>query len=382
MRVIILDHEPFHERKINHYFINDFLSQGYEVEYWALCDILPYMKRAKFQYRGESDFVKYIVSMNDLFSRLELLDPNGDLLIVEVWFLFNTRNIFRRIKSKGLKWIKIDYYLNPTKSLESPSSLMSKFKGLDLNIFFNKVINWGFSRLLKQEYAIPDIFYLTGQSHQYAPIAREVVALDYFDVLEYKKRKADPPLLQYSYIVFLDIMLLDHPDIIMLGKKNVISKSAYYISINEVFDKIEKCTGLPVIIASHPKATYKDEFGKRLVIANKTAELVIHSNMILTHGSLSISYALLSKKPIVYLYLERYFMHDEFLKSIYEGMLRGKTHFGAAVISENFDCSSLSLEVNVDKYIEYLSQYFCKNNNAIDNFNIVENGILKLMNEN
>lgn len=162
MRVIILDHEPFHERKINHYFINDFLSQGYEVEYWALCDILPYMKRAKFQYRGESDFVKYIVSMNDLFSRLELLDPNGDLLIVEVWFLFNTRNIFRRIKSKGLKWIKIDYYLNPTKSLESPSSLMSKFKGLDLNIFFNKVINWGFSRLLKQEYAIPDIFYLTG----------------------------------------------------------------------------------------------------------------------------------------------------------------------------------------------------------------------------
>ena len=382
MRIIILDHEPFHERKINHYFISDFLSQGYEIEYWALCDILPYMKHAKFQYRDKSDFVKYINSMKDLFASLELLDPRKDLLIVEVWFLFNTRNIFRRIQRKGLKWIKIDYYLNPTKSLESTPSLMSKFKGINFNIFFNKVINWGFSRFSKHDYAIPDIFYLTGQSHQYAPRAREVVALDYFDVAEYDKKKASPPLLEYSYIVFLDIMLLDHPDIVMLGKKNVISKSAYYITINEVFDKIEKCTGLPVIIASHPKATYKDEFGKRLVISNRTAELVIHSNMILTHGSLSVSYALLSKKPIVYLYLERFFMHDEFLKSIYEGMLLGKIHFGAEVISENFDCSSLSSEVNVKKYIDYLSQYFCKGNNAIDNFNIVKNGILKLMNEN
>ncbi len=130
MRVIILDHEPFHERKINHYFIDDFLSQGYEVEYWALCDILPYMKGAKFQYRGKRDFVNYIVSMNDLFARLELLDPNRDLLIVEIWFLFNTKDIFKKIESEGLKWIKIDYYLNPTKSLEPPSSLTSRFKGV------------------------------------------------------------------------------------------------------------------------------------------------------------------------------------------------------------------------------------------------------------
>lgn len=381
MRVIILDHEPFHDRKINHYFIDDFLSQGYEVEYWALCDILPYMKGAKFQYRGKRDFVNYIVSMNDLFVRLELLDPNRDLLVVEIWFLFNTKDIFKKIESKGLKWIKIDYYLNPTKSLESPTSLTSRFKGVQFKMVFNKLINWVFIRLLKHEYAVPNIFYLTGQSCEYAPKAREVVALDYFDVVEYNKKKNQSSPLAYSYVVFLDIMLLDHPDIVMLGKKNVISKSAYYIKMNEVFDKIERCTGLPVVIASHPKAAYQDEFGKRLVISNKTAELVIHSDMVLTHGSLSISYALLSKKPILYLYLESFFIKDEFLKSIYEGMLLGKIHFGAEVISENFDCSFLNLEVNVERYNDYLSKYFCKKNSGIGNFNIVKNGILKLMNE-
>ncbi|MCW8310896.1 hypothetical protein K7A41_06645 [Sphingobacterium sp. InxBP1] len=382
MKIVILDHEPFHDRKINHYYIEEFLSLGYEVEYWALCDILPYMKNARFQYRVRKDYVTYIASIQTLFSKLEKLDSSNSLLIVEIWFLFNTRGIFKKISSKGLKWIKIDYYLNPTKSLEVSPSLTSKLKGVDFDVFFAKIINWGFNRISKHDYAIPDIFYLTGQSLQYAPKARRVISLDYFDVIEYDKKKTQAPLLDYPYIVFLDIMLLDHPDIVMLGKKNVISRSAYYACMNEVFDKIEKCTGLPVVIASHPKATYKNEFGRRLLIANKTAELVIHSDMVLTHGSLSISYALLSMKPIVYLYLDQFFMKDEFLRSIYKSMLRGKELLGAKVISENFSCDCMQGDIDVEKYSNYLANFFCKSEKETSNFITIHNGILELMHEN
>lgn len=381
MRIIILDHEPFHDRKINHYYIHDFLSRGYQVEYWALCDILPYMKDAPFTYRMEQDYVKYLLSMGDLYSRLNALDPKNDLLIVEIWFLYSTKNIFKAIADRGMRWIRIDYYLNPTKVLETPQSLSSRFKDLTIGSFFKKIVNWGFNRISGQHYGVPDIFYITGQSQQYMPRAKQVVSLDYFDVIEYHKKKSEAPLFDYPYMVFLDIMLLDHPDIVMFGMKNRISGSAYYEAINQVFDQIEKCTGLPIIIASHPKARYTDEFGQRVVVRNKTASLVIHSDLVLTHGSLSVSYALLSKKPIVYLYLEKFFFENEFLRMIYNSMLRAKELFGAKVISENFYCKDLQSGVDLEKYSNYLSNFYCKSDKKSDNFNVINSGILDLMNE-
>lgn len=377
-----MDHEPFHERKINFYYIKEFVKQGYNVEYWALCDVLPYMKAAKFQYRFEKDYVKYISSIDDLYAKLEMLDPKRDLLIVEFWFLFSTRNIFKKISRKGIKWVRIDYYLNPTKSIIAAPSFADKLKDLNMASIFKKVVNWSFNKTFRDQYAIPHMLFVTGQSHEYVSKAHKVISLDYFDILEYDSKKNTNSLVNFPYIVYLDIMVLDHPDIAMLGKKNIISKSAYYDAINNVFQKVEQCTGLPIVIAAHPKAAYKDEFGDRLIFANKTAELVIHSNMVLTHGSLAISYALLAGKPICYLNLEKFFLQNEFLKSIYRSMLRAKEQLNATVVSEDITCESLKGKVDAEKYKRYLINYFCKQERNIPNFTIINNGILELMDEN
>src|SRR5690606_16034895 len=97
-------------------------------------------------------------------------------------------------------------------------------------------------------------------------------------------------------IVFLDIMLVDHPDSQRIGNNAVVPRELYFSQLNRFFDQVEKKTGLPVVIASHPKADYTTEFEHRLCIKNKTAELSIGAELILTHGSLSISYALLAEK--------------------------------------------------------------------------------------
>lgn len=377
-----MDHEPFHERKIDFYFIEDFQKKGYKVEYWSLCDILPYMRKAKFNYRIEKEYVYYINTLNELFGKLETLNPKNDLLIVEFWYLYSTKSIFKKITIKGLKWIRIDYYLNPTKSLIQTPSFIDKLKALNFKTLLDRSINWAFNRFDNHEFEIPDLLFITGQSQEYINRAKKLVSLDYFDVIEYEKKKDEISILSQPYIVYLDMMILDHPDIIMLGKENMISKSAYYREINEVFDKIERCTGLMIVIASHPKAVYKNEFGNRLVLANRTAELAIHSEMVITHGSLAISYALLAGKPIIYLNLEKLFLKNDFLKSVYRNMQLGKDLIGATIITEDVTCDNLNVSVDLKKYQNYLAKYFCKTEKNMSNFNIVFNEILNLMDEN
>lgn len=381
MKIIILEHEPYQERKKSHYFINEFKESGFEVEYWGLHKILHYVKNVNYPYEEIDDYVKYFETDSELFLQLREQNVENTVFVIEFWYTAETETIFKFLFKNKFKWVRIDYYINPTRSLEARASLkeMLKWSILKGNIF-TKINNLLKRRQLPKKYNIPYILFHTGTDTKFLGEARKYISLDYYDILTYEKIKNTGSILDLKYIVFLDIMLVNHPDVARSGNKNILNKKEYFYKLNMVFEFIEKELGLPIVIASHPKANYTNEYGNRTVIKNKTAELVVNSEMVLTHGSLSVSYALLAHKKIGYIDLKELFNKNLFLRDIQESLYYSSNILDAILIREDSDPNILFKEINLQVYEKFLEDYFRKSerNNKIDNFQIIKDNLLKI----
>lgn len=381
MKIIILEHEPFQQRKSEHYFIDDFKKNGFEIEYWGVHKVIPYLKNANYSYEDYNQYVKYFECINDLFLSLNSLDENKTILIVEIWYTPETIKLFKLLYNKKFKWIKIDYYLNPTLALDKVVSTKEMLKwSISNGSFLPKIFKLIMRKFLPTKYNNPDIFFHTGVSKNLLPNAKKYVSLDYYDVLTFKNIKQGN-LLKYKYIAFLDIMLVDHPDIARSGNSEILNKKNYYSCLNKIFQFIENELKMPIVIASHPKANYTNEFGDRLVLKNKTAELATFSEMILTHGSLSISYGLLAQKRICYIDINSLFNKNVFLRNIQESLYHAAKVIDAAVIDENLNAEVLSKPLNIDTYNKFLNLYY-KKNDKDSNYTVIKNSIEKIFNEN
>jgi hypothetical protein len=125
--------------------------------------------------------------------------------------------------------------------------------------------------------------------------------LDYDLYLENKDTVDD----QEDYAVFLDEYLPYHPDFLIetIGPIHL-NAEQYYRTINKFFSEIEKKFGVRTIIAAHPYSRYdlKPEcFPGREIIKGRTVELVKRSKFVFAHMSTSINFAVLYKKPILFL---------------------------------------------------------------------------------
>jgi len=104
-------------------------------------------------------------------------------------------------------------------------------------------------------------------------------------------------------IVFLDSGAPDHPDYELLSIQPYCSSELYYSSMNALFDRIEKDTGLRVIISAHPRFMDLEKISRsyngREVVINKSAEMIRDAAIVLAHDTTSISFAILWSKPLL-----------------------------------------------------------------------------------
>ncbi len=114
-----------------------------------------------------------------------------------------------------------------------------------------------------------------------------------------------------KYAVFLDQYLPFHTDAILFKKFNPkVSEVKYFPALNEFFSTFEKYTKTKVVIAAHPKSNY-DRIGKnvwcgRTFYKDKTYELIKNCSYVFAHQSTSLSYAVILKKPILFLTSNEY----------------------------------------------------------------------------
>jgi hypothetical protein len=106
-------------------------------------------------------------------------------------------------------------------------------------------------------------------------------------------------------IVFLDSPIADGSDWVALGRQPLVSADDYYPQMRKVFSEIEKAAGKEIVIAGHPnhkdQVDFAQAMGGRDVVFNSTAQLIRDSVLVISHGSTAISFAVLARKPLVFL---------------------------------------------------------------------------------
>lgn len=107
------------------------------------------------------------------------------------------------------------------------------------------------------------------------------------------------------FILFIDDNLPNANDWAILGIHPPVTEALYYPAINAFFEKVESIYNMPVKIAGHPNniadENFPARFAGRKVVFGETATLVLQSTLVLAHASTAISFAVMARKPIVYL---------------------------------------------------------------------------------
>jgi len=106
-------------------------------------------------------------------------------------------------------------------------------------------------------------------------------------------------------------VLLDLPDPMYegdaghMGRKVYLTIDEWYPALTRFFDRLEDQIGVQTEIAGHYKSAYPEIapcFGNRPVHYGETRELVRSSEFVITVLSTAISYAVMFKKPVIFIY--------------------------------------------------------------------------------
>lgn len=136
--------------------------------------------------------------------------------------------------------------------------------------------------------------------------SNRIVEINFIDY-EYSRYRSSVFKNEKKYFVFLDIYLHKHQDHIFaeIDNSSAFSGEKYIQNLNNFFDKVEEKFNVEVIIAAHPKSNYsQNEFKNRKIIKDDTVSLVRNAHAVISHHSTSISYAVLNKKPLIFIYDE------------------------------------------------------------------------------
>ena len=212
--------------------------------------------------------------------------------LFKIIFLYNFFNLLFKFNYEIQKYFYKNLLLNFCKLLFINFFKLKKKNMSNLNINYTVITNDLIEKKYKPAFLNSKFIY----SH----------TKDYENFFFNKKKS-----IQYQkYVLFLDENIFFHPDNIQWNeyyRKNLFDyyRPIYFRVLNSFFDKLEAKLGFKVIIAGHPKgpadSISRNFYNKRKIIKNKTQELVYGSRLVLTHSSMSVSYAMFAKKPIVFL---------------------------------------------------------------------------------
>lgn len=256
--------------------------------------------------------------------------------------------------------------------------ILNKFKKLSLKNFIELIVDRFYSKIFNIKYYdfLITSNYNTSLLNYSFPKPLDIIETHCFDydlILKYKNSKN---MINGKYIVFLDQYLLNHSDFLRTNSKLNIHEDRYYKELNIFFKQIEEKFNYKVVIAAHPRAdirNYKKIFNGRDIIYGKSALLVKHSEFVLTHYSTAMNFAIIYKKPIVFI------TNNDLEKSDMNFYIQ---EFSALLNQTYINISSsknLSLDIKIDsnKYNDYKEKYIKNNNIEEFSYEIFDNSYLK-----
>lgn len=254
---------------------------------------------AQFTHRGH-------IQLHDLDALPALLsNARGGLAFDYLGRGPQEQRIREALQQSGIRRARI------TSSAQPPSAVPSL--GLRLRAAFNRTLPtrlW--QKLVRrlQERDLdpdtpPDLVVFTGEQSKTPLFAKtpHAVWAHHYDYDQFLSLGPAPDA-DSKMAVFLDQDLAWHPDFAIANLKPPVTAERYYTALNAFFDMLEQKTGLTVVIATHPQAHQPSgphPLAGRQMVKGNTAALVRDARLVLAHESTSLAFAILWRKPLVFL---------------------------------------------------------------------------------
>lgn len=288
------------------------------------------------------------ITIKELATIEELkLEKIKDALIID--FLSNSKssNKIRKLLRKNNKIVKrVNLYFS-TKSIY-----------ISLRFLINKMIN-----IFNRNYF--DILIITGKSSSSNFLNFRSKKILYGNSYDFEKiENKNFYKLPYKYSVYLDEILFEHPDEKLLNTSSIEDKN-FYSKLNTYFQSIEKEDNLKVVVAMHPKRSLNDSkfFYDRDVFFEQTKELVKNCEYVIAHGSTSINFAIIYKKPIIILTNKNI---NSYYKNIFIN-LKKMINCNIINLDESNESFTIEKSINEKSYLNFFYQYIRHPKSSIAN---------------
>jgi hypothetical protein len=355
----------FNKRDYHRFGVELFKRHAYEV---YIYNFTPLFKKEYLKYTSpdpiEYDKQVSILNFEEAYRALSKI-KNYDVIISMMYPNYNNRFIFEYLEEKGLRFGYVFAGVIPF-TIISGSSFLSNLKtALSKPYKVIKVLKSFFNDgQLKKKFYPKFIIYGGANTVNYSRFVKnnetkliKAHSFDYDRFLEENQiiRKTKPK--NHAYAVFLDELVPHHPDYLVSNLKLYCDADTYYASLNWFFKEFEDFYGLKILIAAHPRYNYKiigNPFDNRSIILGQTVSLVRNARMVLAHSSTSISFAVLYKKPLLFLIHKDY---SHLFKFAITHLARQfeKSPFDISSDKFNFDVDIFKVDEEI--YVDYKEKY-------------------------
>lgn len=299
-KVVYISWMPLSEKVERDWYISYLQEHGVPVEYWDVTSLL--FSEVKFQPSLDRDYFIRITSYDHLESLLagQGVDTNF-VMLVNYESRFN--RLYRMLTRHGCRLFFFEWGNFPIKRRSRAGKYMQLLRS---PVKFSREV-WGKLSGLIGARVKPvkpfDVVFAAGYASlaMHPKVPKKVpVNLSDFDNYVWTKSVEDR-LVPGRYCVFLDINLAYHTDLKLVGW-DVVTPLRYISSLERFFAMVEERYQVEVVIAAHPNANYGDLYFGRKAFKGVTPELVRDAEFVISHHSTAISYAVLNRKPLLFIY--------------------------------------------------------------------------------
>lgn len=357
-KVIYISHGQLSEKIVRDWYIDDLRLKGVNVEFWDLTHLL-FGKLIEVN-TIHTDYLFTLGTYDEIEKRLRLPENRDATYIILVNYYGRVVRLYRLLSKYNCKLIFMAWGAFPFRTKPNWQKIICGLP--DLLKLVERVLGKAKAFLCKKLKLIKPFDVVFGAGYAILknfPDAGKVVPTNLPDYDQYiKVKNKTTNLVEGRYCVFLDVYFPFHPDLKIEGSK-IADENRYFSSINRFLNLIEEKFRMNVVVAAHPQSDYgNDTFQGRKFYRGRTEELVRDAEIVISHYSTSISYAILNKKPVIFIYTDD-------MERLYKDRLVTRVHdfanyLGANVynIDEVSRCDQIDVsDINLERYEKYKYNY-------------------------
>ncbi len=302
-KIIFLLFNPLDERNYQRYGFPIFEKNGWDIECWIFYDKIFKDKTAikkEYVYTIKSffDFIKHIKKLPKDFIFIDLSKRDFISYFLQRLMIIKggKRVLITVTEYPYIKNISVKTFLFQKISYKNLIFLIKKLIRISLNLIIIKPLS------PKAHYHFLCGYKAFDEARKLSKKTKiiETHCLNYDNYLNLKSKPED---LKYKdSIVYLDQDYEGNYTYALEDETHPTNKDDHWKSLNNLFDKLSIQFNKKIIIAAHPRRDRKAGINTpHQVIFDETANLIRNAFLIIGHDSISLEYAIMFNKPVMFI---------------------------------------------------------------------------------